>query len=212
MTADPGSAHQDREAGFSLLEALVALALLSLAAALMPGALQLGMRAMHIGEPLARQASEGPARAFLASHLAAAEPVFRRAQDGTLSLDFDGGPDDVAFMAPAPFAARDQALVHYRLYYDAASRAVRVVLRRAPEPSAAVLQDGVLFPDAAGMSVRYFGRRARDEAAAWQDAWSGERVLPRLIEITIIETASKAAPGAPPSPPIVVPLHLSRAD
>lgn len=208
-TAKPAKAGRD--AGFTLLEALAALSLLALSAALLPGALQLGLRAMHTNEPLARDSAESPARAFLTARLAAAEPVFRRARDGALALDFSGSPGEITFLAPAPLASRDQGLVRYRIFIDEPSGSVRVAVRRASGDDAELLQDSVLFADAAGFAVRYFGRRAADDAARWHSEWTNEHALPRLVELTVTNSGHRGALSRA-TLPLVVPLRLARAD
>lgn len=190
------------DCGFTLLEMLVALVLLALAAALLPGTLQLGVRGMTAGTTLDAREGGAAARHFLATRLSEAQPKFHTRAAGSVRLDFEGTAEAVSFVAPAAASDRVHGLVRYRLGVHDGALAVSIFDAEAEKDAQAARTQHLAGVDA--LSFRYFGRKAKDERAAWHQDWRGERVLPRLVEFTLADAAA--------SPVTRVWLRLAPAD
>lgn len=198
--------RSSREAGFTLIEMLASLILLAAAAALLPGALHLGTRAMRAAEPPAQGAASLPLRDFLLTRLAEARPQMKPAATRETGLDFSGSATALTFVAPAAQSDRRHGLLRYRIARGAEDGRLRALMWDPGQPaSASPVAEALLSETPARVSFRYFGRRAQDEEAAWHDAWIGETVLPRLVEIAI------AAEGTQPVP-IIAQVRLAPPD
>lgn len=185
------------DAGFSLIETIVALTLLAAMLAMVPGTLRLASRAWQAQDGMDRISRIASARAALTHHLRQAMPLARTDTDAVSgSIDFTGAPDAVAFVAPAPQSAASSGLVAYRLHRTpplGAGRAGDLVMTMQPRAGSAgdvatpsgVARSAVILEDVTDLSLRYFGAAERGGAGIWQDQWRERTRLPELVEVSI---------------------------
>lgn len=207
MSAVPGSpVDRDGPAGVTLVELMVALAVLSLMAVLLLGGMRLGLRVWESGGD--RQASEQRlerADAFLRQLLAQAG---RAAGMSGLSPDEAAAPT-VTSMATAGFIGEADrmhfvALLPYQLGSDgsyqfelsrhgnaqgANGQGGNLVLgwrrdggaTRAPgAPAQTVLLGGVK-----SLRLAYFGHLTNEPASSWHERWADRNMLPALIRLDL---------------------------
>jgi general secretion pathway protein J len=184
------------DAGFSLLEMLVALALLAAMLAMVPATMRMAARAWQAQDGMDRSASIASARAMLAERLEQVVPVAAGGATADPLLAFTGEPNSLRFVAPPPRSAAASGLLAYTLHLDAAAGGKRrhLAIDTAPHagthPPASVAASRpasrhVLVEDVGALSLRYFGRPAEGAAQpAWQPRWSGRARLPELIEVS----------------------------
>ena len=189
--------RQAGEAGFTLIELVVALALVGLVSAL---SVQ-GIRLAALGlDRVSRQTERLDERRSL-------ETVLRHSLGGAALLAADDG--DPAFAGTATrltflSLADDAGIGLYRidLAFDAA-RADRplLVTRRLARPYGEPrMQQAVLARQGGDFAIAYFGATAPGEPAQWQPRWEGIGYLPRLVRVTL------GAGDGLVRPPIVVRL------
>ncbi len=176
-----------RDAGFTLVEMLVAMALLAMAAVLMATAFASSRTLWsRIERSSAGGESVESAQTLLRARLERLRPqtVFVR---NTAYADVDGTQDRLAFWA-LPFDAERPATM--RRYALALSGGGELVLEWTPPPSADAEPpdqpvQNVLLRDVRALEIGYFG--ADDPAAApyWRDSWSQRTTPPQLIRIRI---------------------------
>ncbi|MCI4661836.1 MAG: prepilin-type N-terminal cleavage/methylation domain-containing protein [Neomegalonema sp.] len=191
-------------AGFTLVEMLAALVLLSLIGVMASAGLH--RAGMMRGAQLDRQAQaeqEMAALRLVESSLAQARVVRLRKADGTfgrLSFQGDarrllllthasrgGGPAGHALLRLSLSASGDgpgegSALHYQRIDLPAAHLVSETLLdpkARAQLPAAREAR--LMMPMA--LQWRYYGARSAGEVAAWHAAWQGERVPPRLVAL-----------------------------
>lgn len=179
------------EAGFSLLEMLVAMTLLAMIGAVAVSGLRFGSRAWERGAEAGETAVESRAvQKFLRGLIAGARLIRLRDSSRTPPALFDGEPDRLVFAAPLPAHLAEPG--DHLLWLAAERRggggalALRwarigaslpgVETASAPER----LLDGV-----AAVALRYYGVDPETGRRGWTDAWRGRERLPELVELTV---------------------------
>lgn len=194
MTGD-GQSRQSAtpaDAGFTLLEMVVALALLALLLAAMPGALRLGFRALGAAGDLERDAARQAAMDFIEQRLALTSPIYEHRADGRLRIAFRGERTSVGFVAPA---ASGPASGLYQFELKGATDAAghngvavnfghyRQVLDQSQSP---VPKSERLLLAETEIAFRYFGATTRPGERQWNDTWGPGDSLPEMIEVAFI--------------------------
>lgn len=191
-TARAGMAPPRADAGFSLIEFVVALALLSAMLALLPGALQLARRVAATEPRIDREARVQGARDALALHLSRALAL--PASAGRTPPPFAGEPTSLSFIAPPPRSASASGLQRYHLSlslpHTPGRRAHLVLATNSIGPalsstgSAPPVLSNILLEDVTQLSLRYLGRDG-EGPPGWRTDWRDPIRLPMLVEITL---------------------------
>jgi prepilin-type N-terminal cleavage/methylation domain-containing protein len=183
------------DAGFTLLELLVALALTALLMAAVPAALRIGTRAINQAEVLTNDAADRAAIDFVAERLTEAMTLYERGADGRLQVAFSGAANAIGFVTSTvmdPRGAAPAGIFLMELGLDRADGELgRLVLRWQPfrpgqaKTSDLVHQERALLANVSALSFRYFGSAVPRAAAAWSDIWTGTETVPALVEIQV---------------------------
>jgi type II secretory pathway component PulJ len=210
MIAEPvtpdGHGH-DR--GFGLLDAIVALALVSLTIAALSPAYPLAARAVLRADATGRSLEDFRALAFVGDVVRGARPITSNARDRSGEVLFTGsetrlavvadmanagsvgGPHDITLqIEPAPALAGDLASdVARGLAGDLTSDRAplqRIVMARRLYARQAGLETFVLLGQVRQARFQYFGRlpdSRPDHASVWQPTWEHRDRLPDLVMI-----------------------------
>lgn len=181
-----------RDAGFTLIEMLVALTLLAMVLAIVPGALRTGKRALAVAAAAEQDSETALALSFIAERMNEAMPIYDRGEGNQIRIAFSGTSDSVRFVAPMPNGPFGGGI--YRI--ELASREGSEASRRRLVLAAALFgqqkggtlsetQERDLVPDLETLRFRYFGGLARDDERAWRDDWVAAERLPELVEISL---------------------------
>jgi general secretion pathway protein J len=175
-----------RDAGFTLIEMLVALALLGLAAVLMLEGLR-SAQLLWAGETSRTASGETieAAQAALRTRIERLLPITRFDAHMTF-VDVDGAQRQLAFVAPPSDVERPSAMRRYRLTL---SDRGELVLGFAPSKVDAeagpVYSDQVLLRDVGGLDISYYGPDASGGAAQWRSDWTRRATPPELVKIQL---------------------------
>lgn len=179
-----------RQAGFTLVELLVALALFGMLSAAAVSLLGFSVRTEDAA--VRRNAELADLRrlgALMGSDLAQAVPRIARDAEGVPRPAFSGGPADMALVRggwenPDGLPRASLQKVAYRLAGGRLERIAFPMLDGAAPLDPVALAEGL-----AGLRYRY-----RDAEGAWRDQWDAEdpRALPRAVELVLVPAA-----GAP---------------
>lgn len=194
----------DQTDGFTVLELLVSLALLTLITAHLSGALYQSRRVSEIQVRISDRLERQLIRHYLTSSLANAQSVFDAGSENQPMLAFDGTPDTLSFVA-----VNDSRLDRGGLYKhqvevgDGEEGRSLVLTRNLFRPSISVsssVETRTLLSGLDNATFRYFGTLAGEREAGWHDTWQSQKSLPQLIEMNVTYRDARHAP----MPPLVV--------
>ncbi|MEK0083350.1 PulJ/GspJ family protein [Benzoatithermus flavus] len=199
--------HPVGAAGFTLVELLVSMVVLSLIAITMMAGFRFVFRAFDHTDTR-REALEELTLGFnvLRGELERAEPLMHKVDNKDVVL-FEGGPDRVRFanVAPPFLAGLPYFAYEYAVVTDGNGH--RLELRRAPldpaRPDLAVVENSeprVIVRLTRDLHFTYFGRLKEREAPQWHEEWPRMPQLPQAVRL--------AADEKPGWPELVVPLMI----
>ena len=202
------------DAGFTLIELIVALAILALLVSMLPGAFAVAQRAWDTVRRIERLDADQAARTFVEQRLVEALPVLVTDPSGAQQSGFRGEARGVTFVSPAASGPAGGGIYRYRLTAESSGGADALVLRQTPISAVALPASGgtsrILVDGLANLRFRYFGRTDEDQDRRWHDSWPDGDRLPELVEIADAnETLER---DRSPFRPLVVPLKLRRPD
>lgn len=197
-----------RQGGFTLLELLVALVLLSLVSLTLAGGIRFGTRAWEAGarrgaDALDMKLAQGVIRGFLGQAIPVALP---ETELGRLRVAFEGRPDRVSFVATVP-AEVGGGLKAFTL--GVGSGRALVLSRRGFDPQGPSFGGGdeersVLLEGVSDASFAYFGSTSPGSPPEWLPDWPVADALPRLVRISL-----DVAPGPVPWPDLFVATEIT---
>lgn len=193
-------------AGFTLLELLVAIALLGLLTAMLLGGLRFEARLVDRQSPRVIRSAKLPVvYDFLRSHLAGARPIVPINARGT-EIAFDGRSDIVTFVDAAPQGARHGGLYLFSVGVAKGQLRARWRLFEGMLPAAAdeVAGDTMLLTDIGHAGFKYYGSLSTS-GPAWYDEWRGAADLPLLIRMDLVFADGEAAPALIVAPRLASP-------
>jgi general secretion pathway protein J len=207
-----------REAGFTLVELLVALTLFGVLMTMLFMEFRLGIRsADKVTEAIDKSSTLPILDDFLRAQLAAARPIVKDGSSEEILL-FDGQPEKVDFIGTPPDALSGAlsggGLQRFSIELLKAGGGQRdggrrLVLRRRLYQGKQFKAEGdydeplVLLADVASLELGYFGAADPARAASWQDNWREMPSLPSLIRFRLVLADGRHAPD------LVVALRLA---
>ncbi|MBP6013421.1 MAG: prepilin-type N-terminal cleavage/methylation domain-containing protein [Alphaproteobacteria bacterium] len=192
------------QAGYTLIELLIVLALLGLISLAIAGGFRFGARAWERTES-AIGAGE-TARGGHAALSALLGHIYPRARDalGTEPQSFEATAERIAFLADAsaPFPAR--GVWRYTLSVERGKDGAALTLLQRSEHGPVAAREEVLLTGA--KQIVFAFAEVKDGAVNWTDTWSGETTLPALIRVRVI-----FPPGGGTWPDLIVRPAIDRA-
>jgi general secretion pathway protein J len=202
------SGEGNEEAGFSLVELLVAITLLSLLSGILMGSLHFGLKAWERGTAHSDQVGNSMvAQQFLRRALEDAYPFFSAGDPTRRRVEFAGNADSVSFLAPATAAlgggGRSRITLSVRRQQQGRAD---LMVRAEPElgGQAAASADTRLLANVESVEFAYFGKGRGDRAPVWHNRWAEEIALPQLVKVGVRFPAGDARTW----PDLVVPPRI----
>jgi len=189
------------EAGFTLLEMLVALALIGLLTAALFGGLRFAARASDRTTAATDHASElALAYGFLQAQLGNAQPYPATADPKDLDIVFDGAPDQIDLITTVPtrLIAGGFLRLHLVTAHDGGQLRLMAGWNGAPRrddtPLPAALSAAMLLDHLKAIRFAFFGAIDPEDPSDWHDRWQGARTLPKMIRLRVEFTDGWQAP------------------
>ena len=179
--------------GFTLLELLVAIMILTLMMMAAFGAVRLGGRSWEAGVERANASEEVRVVSdFLRRQFAQTMPISVGTGEVTQNA-FAGHRNSVRFIASAPRRSAAAGLIVYTLVTKEYADGQRLVLSYAPfDPGAGDLREAgsdqhlILADGFARISFEFFGTQLHDSMPSWHEEWPDDQEnLPQLVRITL---------------------------
>ena len=185
------AARRRSEAGFTLVELLVSLAIVAVLAAMVLAGAQLGFQT----------AAQARARGVGNASIITTQTVLRDRIEGmTPSIRFEftrpiadirGEATRFSFFAPASPAERPASLTRYRLLRSEEGELVLFALADTTAgvdpyaPGQAGWTPQVLLTNVERLEIAYFGSLPGDGTRAWRDSWIERGAPPQLVRIRV---------------------------
>ncbi|HUC69306.1 MAG TPA: prepilin-type N-terminal cleavage/methylation domain-containing protein [Stellaceae bacterium] len=207
MTAPLTQRRCAAEAGFTLVEMLVAVSLLALLTVVLAGGMSLATkRFTRHPERVDRAQRIAAAQDFLLATLADARPLVDQ-ESGAARLAFAGGPTQLLFLAPAPESMPAGGLMAYGLRFSPPARGtggrLELGARRFDVPAAGSGRTTVLLDHVTKVQLSYYGTLTREARPSWHDEWDAAQTLPSLARIAVAFSDGTTMPD------LVVALRLA---
>ncbi len=196
------SNKNNAQAGFSVLELLVSLAILVLILSFLPNTIRLGARIWERQDVMQASAAQTSFLHYLEQRLAEAMATSTRDGQGNVSISFEGRPDVVRFVAPAPAGPSGGGVYRFELTQkrlgDGHGRALilrQQVQRSGSQQAVTSTSDTIVHTSPAridNLALRYFGRGSLGEEPKWHRRWPRSDTLPNLLEISVSLPGPKA--------------------
>jgi len=183
------SAAPPRAGGFTLIEVLVALALMSLIGTILIESLRMGGHTWrHVTRKVANIEEITRAQEFLRQRLGTIYPPQPVTDLNSASESFVGEAQKLEFSSPAP-ASSDEALVRYQLGLSSSNpENVEIRYRREGtelfSPQAGSWSTEPLIAHASGLSIQFW-EDSTSSSGRWVAHWADAAKLPRLIRIDV---------------------------
>ena len=203
--------RQAADAGFTLLEIMVALLVLSMIVTSAFGTLRLGQRSWQAGvEKATATEDQRTVKELLRRQFSQILPLSRKL-DGKERIAFEGDARRVRFIAPAPQHHGSTGLFEYTLVLEPLADSARLVLYYLlHDPDSTGLQEGgsdrqrvLLVEELKTASFSYYGSPVVGEPPQWHSQWNNDaETFPQLVRVGL---TSKQ--GQRPWPELVLALH-----
>jgi len=198
-----------REAGFSLMETVIALALMAIIVALTTNALNASRRTLRMIQSQGDHTSVAASLRFLEQRLADAQPLYEKRSGNEASIHFAGEPDRLTFLSAAEGSAEASGGLYVVEFGRLDPRRAGLKLRMTPylpnrRHDAPVASERDLGAALARFEISYFGLAPDGGPAVWQDSWRSRASLPFAVRV-------KAGRAGKAVEQIHIPLRPGRA-
>lgn len=179
--------------GFTLIEVVIAISLLSIMMVLLFASMRIGAESWNTSESkLDSVNKKAVVYQFFKQHLSMAKPVFELNDPSQLTdisqtkLVFQGSAEAVIFVAGLPMASAHKGLQIFKVGLDPKKSDKLTVwltpylLRKRQKTEQADLLEGV-----ESIKFAYFGQSTIDSIAMWSEQWERVDQQPQLIKVSI---------------------------
>lgn len=178
--------------GFTLIEVLIAMTLLSVMVVLLFSSLKIAAESWNAGENKIAEVNEkAVVYQFFKRHITAIRPLPLLEEEQNFAVEaqqaFQGFKQSLRFVSALPASSARKGLQVFTIALDAANSKTLLVTLTPYRPEAR-LEEGkpeVLLENIAELKFSYFGKTEDVAELMWRDEWSIADRLPGLIKISI---------------------------
>lgn len=183
------------EAGFTLVELLVALALFSLLATLLFGNVRFGLHAWQKASVSTERFQRSMiSRDLLRRMIGNLYPMLVPGDPTQPQIDFDGGKEAVNFLGYAPTVASGGRF-RFRVFIERRRDQADLVMSSTPEladSDSPMTAKTLLLSGIERVEFSYFGDSASGQHSQWNDSWIKRSEIPSLVRIRVTTRSDEA--------------------
>jgi general secretion pathway protein J len=185
---------QNKSTGFTLIEVMLAMTLLSIMVTLLFASLAICAESWNKGEAKIAEVNEkAVVYQFFKRHLPSIKPLTDGFSTDKPQFSFQGEEDQIQFVSVFPASAERKGLQLFKVVFESEGT---IKVRLSPfypttEGQQWQTEDVVLLEHVKDFKVSYFGKERLGTDAHWSNNWSKKKQLPALIKINI-ELESKS--------------------
>jgi general secretion pathway protein J len=181
---------REAEAGFTLVELLVALSLFTFISLALFEGLHFGVFAWGRGREHADRADHVLyVQNLLRRLIEDAYPLYLSSDPTHGHVDFDGTAVSLGFLASAPIVLGGGGRSRFKAFVDQSRGRHDLVLTSQPELAdegdAVAATKTMLLADVESVDFSYLGQTRLDKSRQWRDSWAREPILPNLVRVRI---------------------------
>jgi general secretion pathway protein J len=193
--AYPGIKRQSREAGFTLVELLVAMTLLAFLSIMLFGGLRFGARSWEaVVKSSAERDQIVATQTFLRDRLSQLTlPGSGRRLLADAENRFNGEARQMEFIAPWLSALSLGGLYRFTLWHEDAGDGQLLLRWRPADADPEALEElsdlageRVLLDGVTEVNLSYYGAADEDDPSEWHDQWENPAASPRLVRVHLV--------------------------
>jgi general secretion pathway protein J len=186
-----GQTPNQKEAGFTLLEVMIAMTLLSIMVVLLFSSLRVGAESWNKGESKIAEVNEkAVVYQFFKRHLPATRPLWDDFSDDERIFSFQGEQDKLQFVSVFPASASRIGIQLFEVGLDRAGKGRITVSLKPFYPTVTdeewEQEEEVLLENVKKFELEYFDKETPGSDGEWVDSWQEKGRLPALIKIKIV--------------------------
>jgi len=179
-----------KDAGFTLIEVMLAMTLLSIMMVLLFSSLKICAESWNKGERKIAEVNEkAVVYQFFKRHLTSVRPLWDDFSEQQRSFSFQGENNKLQFISVFPAGSGRKGIQLFEVSYDQSDNGVIKVILKPFYPLADDQQwqqeEEILLEKVEAFEISYFGKGRTDVYGAWNDNWLQKEQLPELIKIKI---------------------------
>ena len=177
--------------GFTLIEVLIAMTLLSIMVAVLFGSMKICADSWQKGEDKISSVNEtAVVYQFFQQHLTTAKPLWDDFSGEEKQLSFQGHQQSLQFVSAFPASAKKSGLQLFslKLQNDGEESFVKVSIKPffpATQDDEWSLEEVDLLTRVNDFSISYYGIDESQPEGYWQDEWTNRETMPKLVKIKI---------------------------
>ncbi len=177
--------------GFTLIEVLIALTLLSIMVVLLFTSLKICADSWEKGESKIAEVDEvGVVYNFFQRHLSAALPLWNDVKEGEKVFSFQGKSQSLQFVSTFPASAEKPGPQLFSIFMqdEGQERVIKVLLTPFFPVADGEESQGdpdTLIDHVSNFSLSYFGAEDATSESVWRDEWLEKKFQPKLVKIKI---------------------------
>ncbi len=182
--------------GFTLIEVMLAMTLLSIMVVLLFSSLKIGAESWNKGERKIAQVNEkAVVYQFFKRHLPSVQPLWDEFLADKRQFSFQGERDKLQFVSVFPASAGRKGLQLFNVVFDKAEQGIVKVILKPFYPTIDnedwQSEEVVLLENVETFELAYFAKEDNAIDGVWSDNWQEKQSLPALVKIKL-ELADKS--------------------
>lgn len=176
--------------GFTLLEVMLAMTLLSIMVVLLFSSLKISADSWNKGESKIAEVNEkAVVYQFFKRHIPSIRPLWDDFSGDDRRFSFKGDENKLQFVSAFPESAERKGFQLFEIVFDKADKGeVKVILKPfypALDQEGWEAEEVILLQQVEAFEISYFAKDMMDSEGVWNSSWMEKETLPALLKIKI---------------------------